>query len=524
MYGRVMDDAMRRRGARSFSSTGGVRATCGMLLLLACCLLSVNSTTYAQESGLEATVREVEGVREWIHVAVNKSVLIETNLPATRQQTLASEIADIRSISPTQVLVSGKSFGRTQVIIWAGEQRKVFDVSVELELDLLREAIRGVSPFSRVEALPVMDTVVLSGTVPDADDAERIMQIASIFASSVQNHMEIAGEQQVLLRVTMAEVSRSTLRQLGINGFLAGENFRDFIVANNIGAINPSTFGFGAGAVTQNLPFVTPGTAVGNSPTLSLGFPRVQMQVFIQAIRENGLLKILAEPNLVAISGRTASFLAGGEFPIPVPQTGSGGTGNTITIEFREFGVRLAFTPIVLANQMIRMNIAPEVSELDFARGVSIGGFVVPGLNVRRTETTIEMGNAQSLVISGLLSENIRATSSRIPGVGDLPILGALFASTEYRKNLTELMVLVTPERVSPLNPDQIGQMPGYDLQEPDDWQLFALGLLEEKPADAEHEAAGSGAAVDATAPQSNPEEVTLLGPWGQSDHDEQKK
>ena len=522
MYGRVMDDATRRRGARSFSATVGDRATFGKLFLLACCLLAVNRTAYAQESVLEATVREVEGVREWIHVAVNKSVLIETNLPATRQQTLSPEIADIRSISPTQVLVQGKSFGRTQVIIWSGEQRKVFDVSVELELDLLREAIRGVSPFSRVDALPVMDTVVLSGTVPDADDADRIMQIASIFATSVQNHMEIAGEQQVLLRVTMAEVSRSVLRQLGINGLLAGENFRDFIVANNIGAINPTTFGFGTGAVTGNLPFITPGTAVGTSPTLSLGFPRVQMQVFLQAIRENGLLKVLAEPNLVAISGRTASFLAGGEFPIPVPQTGAAGTGNTITIEFREFGVRLSFTPVVLANQMIRLNIAPEVSELDFARGVSIGGFVVPGLNVRRTETTIEMGNGQSLVISGLLSENIRATSSRIPGVGDIPVLGALFASTEYRKNLTELMVLVTPEIVSPLNPDQIGQMPGYDLQEPDDWQLFALGLLEQKPDAAAGEAAGAGAAVNASTPQANPEEVTLLGPWGQSDYDEQ--
>ncbi len=524
MYGRVMDDATRRRGARSFSATVGDRSTFGRLFLIACCLLAVERAAYAQETVLEATVREVEGVREWIHVAVNKSVLIETNLPATRQQTLSPEIADIRSISPTQVLVQGKSFGRTQVIIWSGEQRKVFDVSVELELDLLREAIRGVSPFSRVEALPVMDTVVLSGNVPDAYDAERIMQIASILAKSVQNQMEIAGEQQVLLRVTMAEVSRSILRQLGVNGFLAGENFRDFIVSNNIGAINPSTFGFGTGAVTQNLPFITPGTAVGITPTLSLGFPRVQMQVFLQAIRENGLLKVLAEPNLVAISGRTASFLAGGEFPIPVPQTGAGGTGNVITIEFREFGVRLSFTPVVLANQMIRLNIAPEVSELDFARGVSIGGFVVPGLNVRRTETTIEMGNGQSLIISGLLSENIRATTSRIPGVGDLPVLGALFASTEYRKNLTELMVLVTPEIVSPLNPDQIGQMPGYDLQEPDDWQLFALGLLEQKPDSAAGEAVGAGAAVDATTPQSNPEEVTLLGPWGQSDYDEQNK
>lgn len=522
MIGRVMDDASCKRTTVSFSRKSLSPAALLLLPALAIGLLADTGEACAQGPRLEATIREIQKETEWIHVAVNKSVLIETNLPITRVQTLSPQIAEISSVSPTQALVTGKSFGRTQLLLWAGDERTVFDISVELELDLLEEAIRRVAPFAQVVVKPIMDTVILSGTVPDAGDADRIMQVASIFASEVQNHLQVAGEQQVLLRVTMAEVSRSILRQLGVNGFLGGDNFRDVIVASNIGTVNPTDFGLGAGAITQNLPFLTPGTSIGQNTTFSLGFPRVQMQVFLQAIRENGLLKVLAEPNLVTLSGRTASFLAGGEFPIPVPQTSGGGGSNAITIEFREFGVRLSFTPVVLANQFIRLNVAPEVSELDFARGVSIGGFTVPGLNIRRTETTVEMGSGQSLVISGLLSENVRITSTRLPGLGRIPILGALFSSVEYRKNLTELVVLVSPEIVAPLNPDQIGTMPGSDMKDPSDWQLFALGLLE-APRAAENQGNGDGAAADPQAAASGVAKSSLLGPWGSSDFEEEK-
>ncbi len=523
MCGRVKDDALSKRIVSPLPGRKSRRSRFCDLALVGYLLVLWPSAAVAQRSTLEATVHEIEKTRKWIHVPVNQSVLIETNLPIARQHSLSDAIAKVESISPMQALVRGIAVGRTQVIIWADDQQMTFDVSVEQELGQLEEAIRRVAPHAEVRAHPIMDTVVISGAVSDAQLADRIMQVASIFASDVQNHLQIAGEQQVLLRVTMAEVSRSILRQLGVNGLLLGENFRDFQVLSNVGAINPTSFGFAPGTVSSNIPLITGGTTVGANPTLSLGFPRVQMQLFVQALRENGLLKVLAEPNLVAISGRTASFLAGGEFPIPVPQT-TGGTGNTITIEFREFGVRLAFTPIVLANQNIRLNIAPEVSELDFARGVSIGGFTVPGLNVRRTETTVEIGNGQSFAISGLLSENVRAVSSRLPGLGDLPILGALFASREFRKNLTELVVMVTPEIVSPLNPDQLGVLPGFDVEDPDDWQMFALGLLERPLPEEDGEYStptedwpAAGGSVDAEGRSPN----ALLGPWGQSDIEE---
>ncbi len=525
MCTRVKDDASSKRIVNPMPGRISHRNRFCDLVLVACLMVLWPSVARAQHSTLEATVHEIQKTRKWIHVPVNQSVLIETNLPIARQQSLSSAIAQIESISPTQALVKGIAVGQTQVIIWADDQQMTFDVSVEQELGQLEEAIRRVAPHADVRAHPIMDTVVISGTVSDARLADRIMQVAAIFASDVQNHLQIAGEQQVLLRVTMAEVSRSILRQFGVNGLLIGENFRDFQALSNIGAINPSSFGFAPGNVSNNIPIITPGTAVGVNPTLSLGFPRVQMQLFVQALRENGLLKILAEPNLVAISGRTASFLAGGEFPIPVPQTtGAGGGGNAITIEFREFGVRLAFTPIVLANQRIRLNIAPEVSDLDFSRGVAIGGFVVPGLNVRRTETTVEIGNGQSFVISGLLSETVRAVSSRVPGLGDLPVLGALFASVEFRKNLTELVVMVTPEIISPLNPDQIGVMPGFDVEDPDDWQLFALGLLERPPPDEAVESSASTEgwpAAGGSADDEGRSPNAILGPWGQSDLEE---
>lgn len=534
MYGRVTDDASAEGMVWSAWRRLGFRAAIGCMTLLGWwsgprASLAQTPAQAAQNQvqpgKLVTTFREVETKKEWIHIPQNKSVLIETNVPITRQQTLAPDIAEIASVSPTQALVTGKSLGRTQVIIWSGEDRKVYDISVELELDALKEAMRRVDPLAKADAYSIGDLVVLTGTVSDADSAARMMEVASIFATNIKNHMQVAGEQQVMLRCTVAEVTRSALRQLGVNFILGGENFRDFPLVSNIGGVNPSSFGLGAGAITRNLPFVTNGTAVAGGTTLSFGLPRGQLQAFLRALNENGFLRVLAEPNLVTISGKSAGFLAGGEFPVPVPRSIAGeGESSTITIEYKEFGVRLSFTPVVLANQMIRLNVAPEVSDLDFASGVNFGGFVVPGLSSRRAETTVEMGSGQSLAIAGLLSENVRSLSSRLPGIGQVPILGALFASTEYRKNMTELVIVVSPEIVAPMNPDQLGALPGEGLADPNDWQLFALGILETKTvedAGAETEAEPADAALQTPNYLDPSASVSLFGPWGQSDYEE---
>jgi len=529
MYGHVTDDGSRQRRLLFWQHlttrrSPGVKFTRRFfvfLTVLTFCLLLGGNTVFAQDSTLRATVHQLDKNREWIHIPVNKSVLIETNLPAVRQQTLSPEIAQIQPVSPTQILVTGKSFGRTQVLIWSADrQQQIFDVSVELELDLLNQAIEQLDPLAQVNAVPIMETVVLTGTASDAEAADRIMQIAQIFAPNVQNHLQVAGQQQVMLRCTVAEVQKTAMKQLGVNGYLWGNDFKDFPFVSNVGQINPATFGRPAAPVNVDVGFAAPATQLGLNPTISFGLPRVQTQLFIQALKENGLVKILAEPNLVTISGRTASFLAGGEFPVPIPQA-STGTSQTITIEFREFGVRLTFTPIVLANQRIRLHVAPEVSELDFAQGVSFSGFVIPGLNSRRAETTVEIGNGQTMLIAGLLNEKFRTNVSKVPGLGEVPVLGALFRSTQFSKSITDLVIIVSPEIVAPVNPGQLKGLPGHDMTEPDDYQLFALGLLEGDPKKSENDE------IESEELESNVEEVdsvvqaSILGPWGQSDQEE---
>lgn len=427
-------------------------------------------------------VSQVPSTGQFINVAVNKGVLVDFNVPIKEVRVANAEIATVAATSPMQVLVNGKSFGTTQLVVWTNDdQQQIFDVAVDLDMDRLRASLRTAAPRAEVKAASVLDTVVLTGTVQDVEDAQRIMQIAGIYSQRVINQMRVAGVQQVLLRCTIAEMNRSATKQLGFNGWLAGENFSDGFGLSQLDGINPINIGAAAGAnVTNNVPFLTgtEGIPVSGSTTLSLGFPRAQLQVFIRALRENALLRVLAEPNLVTVSGQEASFLAGGEYPIPVPQ---GGQNNAITIEYREFGVRLNFTPVVVSDGLIRLQVAPEVSELDFSNSVAITGFAVPGLTSRRVETTVEMASGQTLAIGGLLSQETRAVSRAVPALGDIPILGALFRSVEYRESETELVVLVTPELVAPISPDQVTHVPGAQYAPPNDYELFVEGKLEGK-------------------------------------------
>ncbi len=431
----------------------------------------------APASDVTINVRDVETQGQLIRVPVNKSVLVDFSTPAREVRLAKPEVAEVNAISPTQILVTGKSFGTTQLIAWFDEQRQhVFDVAVDIELDRLLASIRTAEPRARVKAYALLDSVVLTGRVPDADSAQRILEIASVFSTKVINQLQVAGVQQVVLRCTVAEISRSATRQLGFNGWLAGDDFRDMFFVNNLDGINPANIGAPEGALaTANIPFAVgqDGIPITGRTTMSFGFPRVQMQVFVQALRENGLLKVLAEPNLVALNGQSASFLAGGEIPIPIA------TDERIKIEFKEFGVRLNFTPAVLAENRIRLQVSPEVSEPDFANSVTVSGLSIPGFSTRRVETTIELGSGQTFAIGGLLNDRVRAVARSIPALGDVPVLGALFRSTEYQSDETELLVLVTPELVEPLSPDQITSVPGAFHVEPNDFELFLTGQLD---------------------------------------------
>lgn len=482
-----------------------------------------------------ASVRAVDEQIRRLPVPLNRSMMVETTVEVSRVDVIAPHIADVQLISPMQILVTGRSYGVTNIVLWGpNNEQYVLEASVELDLSALNEALKQIDPQSTVEARSVLGNVVLTGTVSNAVMAQRMMDVANLFipalsdgtrATSIQNHLDVAGEQQVMLKCVVAEVSRSAVRQLGVNGFLAGDDFRDAFLINQLGGINPINIGAAADAlVNDTIPFLTgeEGIPLTTTPTLSLGFPRVQMQVFIRAMNDNGLLRVLAEPNLVATSGETATFLAGGEFPIPVPQGDF-----RVTIEFRQFGVRLNFTPVVLGEDRIRLRVAPEVSELDFSSAVQVQGFTIPGLTSRSAETTVEVGSGQTLAMAGLLNEQVRALSSRVPGIGEVPILGALFRSVEFRRSLTELVILVTPEIVTPLDPHQVAaaHLPGSEITDPSDWQLYANGWLESRDDGSAANGGAEGYTSTHTAEQvpTQRTELSLHGPWGYAAADDSR-
>lgn len=496
-----------------------------VILLGAAAIAAVAIPAAVRADDFSVTVREVPKSAQRITVPLHGSVVVETSQPMSRVQVVESAIAKVESVSSKQYVVTGVGYGSTQIMLWseAGE-RQVLGVNVELDVSLLNEKIKEIDPQSSAQASSLHGNIILTGTVSGPEIAERVMRLSSLFIPPdttapedfVQNHMTVSGEQQVLLRCTVAEVNRSAIKRLGVNGFLAGDNFRDAFAVSQIGGINPMNIGAAGDInVTQPIPFLTGEEGIPLLPatSFSLGFPRLQMQLFLDALAQNSLLKVLAEPDLVAVSGETASFLAGGEFPIPVPQSGAA-TG-AITIEFREFGVRVNFTPVVLAHQKIRLRVAPEVSETDFSTAIQIQGFVVPGLTQRRVETTIEVSNGQTLAVAGLLSEQVRGIANKLPGLGEVPVLGALFRSVEYQRRQTELVVLVTPEIIAPLDPQQVPKLPGEDLATPNDFELYALGLLEGEGT-FEGDAAEDEAPTEAPAPlATEPEQTAFHGPWG---------
>ncbi len=494
-------------------------------------LAAVTGHAIAQQNSFAVTAREIPGATQRLVVPLNGSVILETNAPIERIQVVESAIAKVETVTNRQCVLTGVGYGSTQVMLWSENgERQLLDVDVELDVELLNERLRAIDPQSDASASSLRGNIILTGTVSGPEAAEQMERFATLFippgpsepGDLVQNYLMVSGQQQVLLRCTVAEVNRSAMKRLGVNGFLAGDDFQDVFAVSQIAGINPINMGAAADVNVQStIPFLTGSEGIPLSPStsFSLGFPRVQMQLFIDALAENSLLKVLAEPDLVALSGETASFLAGGEFPIPVPQGGS--AAGAITIEFREFGVRVNFTPMVLAHEKIRLRVAPEVSETDFSTAIQVQGFVVPGLSQRRVETTVEVGNGQTIALAGLLSEEVRGIATKLPGLGEVPVLGALFRSVEYQRRESELVILVTPELIAPMDPRQVPKVPGEDYTAPNDFELYALGLLEgEAPAHSQGRDTTSHHAGDrpAIAPlRSEPDEMSLHGPWGYS-------
>ncbi len=451
-----------------------------------------------------ARIYRISRNAEHLRLSVNETLAMEFNVPIKRAAIANDKIASVSVISPKLVIITGKAFGFTQLLIWdASGKQMLYDIRVDVNLSRLTEIIKESAPRANVKLTSMLDTVVLSGTVPDAPTAKRIINLAKVFVANVQNQLSVAGAQQVMLKTTVAEVSRKVIKALGLNGtFFGAKAFG----GSNLNMLNPTSIGLQERTL---VPIGTPNQfqiiggdlTVQPTTTLYFGLPRAQMELFMQAMQENGLIRVLAKPNLVAISGHKAEFLAGGELPIPTPNE------NGIAITFREYGVRLDFQPIVQAGEMIRLIVTSEVSEPDFTNAVQISGLTVPGLNKRQAQTVVELGAGQTFAIAGLLSENVRGIVNKVPGIGELPVLGALFRSVRFEKAQSELVILVTPDIVSPLNPSQVNYIPGKDIQEPSDWELYGLGLLASR--------------TPTTCPSSQPAQPRfippgpLAGPWG---------
>jgi pilus assembly protein CpaC len=403
----------------------------------------------------------------------NKSTRKHFDARINKVNILAPDIADYVALGPNDLLLSAKKAGSTQLIVWdENNNTQVFNIEVATPVAILQKRVEGLFPDSKINVQDANGTITLTGQVHDLDTARQVEAISLPNSASgkVVDLMEVGGGQQVMLKVKFAEVSKQAEQELGFN---FGGNDGTSVYGSNIG---PNALGTANPTAASNL-LLIPSTALSTASMFGTGqFASVAFAYFVDALESNNLLRTLAEPDLVTTSGQQATFLAGGQIPYPVPQTGSGG-GSTITIQWQQYGVQLRFTPIVLGNGRIRLKVNPEVSDLDYAHAYSIpGGGTVPGLIDRDVDTTVELAEGQTFALGGLLEDQVSATNAQFPFLGDLPIIGALFRSVTYQKNQTELVVLVTPVLVHGIDPADVTPVPGEHWRDPNALQLYFMG------------------------------------------------
>jgi pilus assembly protein CpaC len=467
------------------------RATLGTALaavLAAGLAVTAPVRALAQPAGAEAPGNDVT-------LSVGTGRLVRLNGTMTDLFVANDAIADVQVRSSNQIYIFGKAAGSTTVYATDRAGRVVYSANVRVGQNLggIGELLDLAMPEADIRATPLSGMVLLTGTVAnpsDAEEAERLVQSFVGEGTQVVSRLRTATPQQVMLRVTIAEVSRSLMRQIGVNltsmdptggltGFVFGRG-REMGTFNDTGTGFNFTRPAGTGSVGLRLTdFLGTGTSVAGALDLN---------------ENNGLVTTLAEPTLTALSGETASFLAGGEFPIPVSQS-----LGSVTIEYKQYGVGLAFTPIVLENGRISMRVRPEVSELSSEGSLRLNGFEVPALVTRRAETTVELGSGQSFVIAGLLRNGGNNSIERTPFLGNLPVIGALFRSNNFRRNETELVIVVTPYLVQPVSASQIA-LPTDGFRHGNDAQRVLLGQ-EEGSRNGEGRPVPTSSAAQAVAP-----------------------
>ena len=409
-----------------------------------------------------------------LHLLVGRSLVITSPSRIRRVSLADPEIAEAIVVSPTQVLVNGRKPGGVSLLLWdETDQSQAFEVSVDIDVLGLSQKIHEVFPNENVHIDTSKDVVILSGKISSSIVADKILEVVKGAAPRVTSMMEIppplTGE--ILLQVRFAEVDRSALTELGFNILSTG-------VGKTIGSISTQQFGgtqswnltdtFPVHGPQQNSTTGAPPSStfttsqtIANALNIFLFNPDIHLGTVIQALQSKNLFQILAEPNLMTESGKEASFLAGGEFPYPIV-SGSGTGIPTVSVQFKEYGIRLSFAPILSADGTIHLRVKPEVSTLDYSNTITLSGFLLPAISTRRVESDMTLADGQTFAIAGLVDNRVTEVMSKIPGIGDIPILGKLFQSKSLNKSKNELLVIVTPHIVRPLSPDQVPHGPNY--------------------------------------------------------------
>ena len=400
-----------------------------------------------------------------LKLTVGRSVVIDYPSDIGRISTSNPDIVDAVPITAREILINAKANGQSTLVVWSKSgERSFFAVTVDQNLEGIQKLLKEAFPNETIEIVASRDSAQLNGRVSSQQVSDRAAALVGPLVKSVVNNLQIAPQpidKQIVLRVKFAELNRSRADQLGLNIISTG-------AANTVGRITTGQF---SAATTSSLTGTIGAPIQGTTSSFNLSDalnifafrPDLNLAAVIRALESNSVLQILAEPNLVTTNGKEASFLAGGEFPVPVLQ--GGGNAGAVTIQFREFGIRLHFLPVVTANNTIKMHIRQELSTIDLNNAVVLSGFTIPALATRRAETDVELGEGQSFAIAGLIDERAQESFNKLPGLSNIPILGVLFKSRERRKSKTELVVIVTPETIMPYNPGDTKPMPKMDIK-----------------------------------------------------------
>jgi pilus assembly protein CpaC len=455
--------------------------------LIAAMLVALAGGLLAGEAQAERAI-QIGGAKRTatVTVYIGKSEDVRTDTSFVDITVGDPDVADVNPLTDRALSILGKKNGTTRVSVYAEGKKLigVFDVEVIYDTSLLQTEIRRRFPHAGLRVSAVNGRIMLSGTAPDGPTVDKAVQIAKQFGPEVINSVQVLQPQQVMLEVRFVEATRQAGRELGVQWNVFNKNINANIGNNTpVSQLPVTAAGPNVSPTTTTIsPIDVAGVLSGTAPfgvlvgkLLKSG---LETDVIVSALEQKGVARSLAEPNLVALSGDTASFLAGGEYPVPVP-----GALGQVTIDYKRYGVGLAFTPTVLSDGLINLKIEPEVSQLDTSHPVTVAGISVPPLIVRRASTTVELRDGQSFVIGGLLQSVGQNAMNQLPWLGDMPVLGALFRSAQYQKAETDLAIIVTPRLVRPARPGDVLKTPLDNSLPVNDVDLFLMGKTEITPA-----------------------------------------